>query len=142
LVPKMRSARSPASGPSYDTDVKTLYPKRPGDFERWLMRHASWVPEVWLVFKKRTSGKQTLTYQAALQEALCYGWIDSRVKTLEGERFSVRFTARRPGSPWNKRNLAFAKALLQCGKMTPAGIAVLPSRLRSKAQEKITPNIE
>lgn len=121
--------------------MKSLYPKRAGDFERWLSQHASRVSEVWLVFQKRTSGKQTVTYQEALLEALCYGWIDSRVKTLDRERFSVRFTARRPGSPWSKRNLAFARALLESGKMTQAGIAVLPSRLRSKAGSKVTLNL-
>jgi len=120
--------------------VKILYPKRPGDFARWLARHARWTPEVWLVFKKRASGKQAITYQEALQEALCYGWIDSRVKTLDAERFSVRFTARRPESPLSERNLVFAEALLQSGKMTDAGVAVLPSRLRRKAHAKITLN--
>jgi uncharacterized protein YdeI (YjbR/CyaY-like superfamily) len=118
--------------------VTTLHPRHPRDFERWLSRYSSRVPEAWLVFQKRTSGKQTVTYRDALQEALCYGWIDSRVKTLDAERFLVRFTPRRPGSPWSKRNLAFAKALIQSGKMTPAGVAVLPSRLQHKAQAGLT----
>jgi uncharacterized protein YdeI (YjbR/CyaY-like superfamily) len=113
--------------------VKILYPKRPGDFAQWLARHASRASEVWLVFQKRTSGRQTVAYKDALQEALCYGWIDSRVKTVDANKFSVRFTPRQPGSPWSKRNLAFAEALLRSGKMTDAGIAVLPSRLRRKA---------
>ena len=67
--------------------MKILYPKRPGDFQRWLARYTSRVSEVWLVFQKRSSEKQTVTYQDALQEALCYGWIDSRVKTVDAERF-------------------------------------------------------
>ncbi|HXZ41452.1 MAG TPA: hypothetical protein VEG68_11990 [Terriglobales bacterium] len=62
------------------------------------------------------------------------------MKTLDAERFSVRFTARRPESPLSERNLVFAEALLQSGKMTDAGVAVLPSRLRRKAHAKITLN--
>jgi uncharacterized protein YdeI (YjbR/CyaY-like superfamily) len=72
--------------------VKILYPKRLGDFAQWLARHASRPPEVWLVSQKRASGKQTVAYKDALQEALCYGWIDNCVKTVDAERFSLRFT--------------------------------------------------
>jgi len=82
---------------------------------------------------KKTSWKQTVAYKDALQEAMCYGWIDSRVKSIDDKRFTVRFTPRKPGSPWSGRNLKFAEALLESGKMTKAGIAVLPLQLRRKA---------
>jgi uncharacterized protein YdeI (YjbR/CyaY-like superfamily) len=82
---------------------------------------------------KKTSGRQTVAYKHALQDALCYGWIDSRVKSIGPERFTMRFTPRKPGSPWSKRNLTLAETLLQSGRMTEAGIAVLPPRLRRKA---------
>lgn len=120
-------------------EVKMLYPKRPGDFGRWLSRHSSGVQEAWLVFRRKTSGKRLVTYQDTLQDALCYGWIDSRVKTLDAEKFLVRFTPRKPGSSWSKRNLQFAKLLLKDGKMTPAGIAVLPSRLSHEAHATANP---
>ena len=89
--------------------------------------------EIWLVFYKKTSGRQTVAYKHALQDALRYGWIDSRVKSIDPDRFMVRFTPRKPGSPWSKRNLTLAETLLQSGRMTEAGIAVLPPRLRRKA---------
>ena len=110
--------------------MRTLRPKEAGDFAQWLGRNRDRAKEVWLVFNKKLSGRQRVTYEHALQEALCYGWIDSRVKSMDAERFTVRFTPRRPGSPWSKRNLKLAKALLASGKMTHAGMAVLPSRLR------------
>lgn len=113
-------------------NVKSLHPSRPGDFARWLARNPR-ASEVWLVFYKKTSGRQTVAYKHALQEALGYGWIDSRVKSIDAEQFTVRFTPRKPGSPWSKRNLRLAEALLRSGKMTKAGINVLPLRLRRKA---------
>ena len=88
---------------------------------------------MWLVFYKKTSGRQAVAYKHALQDALCYGWIDSRVKSIDPERFMVRFTPRKSGSPWSKRNLTLAETLLQSGRMTEAGIAVLPPRLRRRA---------
>jgi len=114
--------------------VKNLHPKQPGDFARWLARNHDRATEVWLFFYKKTSGRQTVAYKHALQEALCYGWIDSRVKSADAERFTVRFTPRKPGSPWSRRNLTLAEALLLSGRMAEAGIAVLPSRLRQKAK--------
>jgi len=117
--------------------VKRLYPKQPGDFARWLAHnhHAS---EVWLVFYKKTSGKQRTTYKDALQEALCYGWIDSRVKSIDPQRFTVRFTPRKPGTPWSQRNVTLVKALLEGKRMTDAGIAVLPLDLRRKVNSSLT----
>jgi len=116
----------------YNCCVRNLYPKQPGDFARWLARNRV-ASEIWLVFCKKTSGRQTVAYTQALQDAVRYGWIDSRVKSIDPERFMVRFTPRKPGSPWSKRNLTLAETLLQNGRMTEAGIAVLPPRLRRKA---------
>ena len=110
-----------------------IYPKQPGDFARWLARNRERATEVWLVFYKKTSGRQTVAYKHALEDALCYGWIDSRVKTMDAKRFMVRFTPRAPRSPWSKRNLKLAKTLLESRKMTQAGIAVLPLRMRQRA---------
>jgi uncharacterized protein YdeI (YjbR/CyaY-like superfamily) len=110
--------------------MRSLHLKQPGDFARWLARNGARATQAWLIFYKKTSGKQTVAYKHALQEALCYGWIDSRVKSLDAEKFAVRFTPRKPGSPWSRRNLALAKALLESERMTEAGIAQLPLRLR------------
>jgi uncharacterized protein YdeI (YjbR/CyaY-like superfamily) len=110
-----------------------LHPKQPGDFARWLDRNRQRATQVWLVFYKKASGRQTVAYKHALEDALCYGWIDSGVKSMDAKRFMVRFTPRTSRSPWSKRNLKLAKTLLQNQRMTKAGIAVLPLRLRRKA---------
>ena len=117
---------------AYNWQVRRLRPKQRGDFARWLARNAR-ASEVWLLFFKKTSGKQTIAYKDALQEAICHGWIDSRVKSLDAEQFAVRFTPRKPGSPWSGRNLQLAEALLQSGKMTEAGIASLPVHMRPRS---------
>jgi len=119
---------------AYNWDVRSLHPKQPGDFGRWLARNGDRATEAWIVFYKKTSGRQTVAYKHTLQEALCYGWIDSRVKTIDAEKFTVRFTPRKPGSPWSERNLKYVEALLQSKRMTEAGIAALPLRLRWKAR--------
>ena len=85
------------------------------------------------IFYKKTSGRQTVAYKHALQDAMRYGWIDSRVRSIDPERFTVRFTLRKPGGPWSKRSLTLAETLFQSGRMTEAGIAMLSPRLRRKA---------
>lgn len=116
-----------------NSQTRTIHPKQPSDFARWLSRNRDRASEVWLVFYKKTSGRQRVAYKHALQQALCCGWIDSRIKSMDAERFTVRFTPRKPGSPWSKRNLKLAEALLESGRMTKAGIAALPLQLRRKA---------
>jgi uncharacterized protein YdeI (YjbR/CyaY-like superfamily) len=118
--------------------MRSLHLKQPGDFARWLARNGGRATEAWLIFYKKASGKQTVAYKHALQEALSYGWIDSRVKGLDAEKFTVRFTPRKPGSPWSRRNLALAKALLESERMTEAGIAQLPLPLRRPTASKRT----
>ena len=109
-----------------------MCPKQPGGFARWLALNPR-TSEVWLVFYKKTSGKQTVAYRHCLQDAVCHEWIHSRVKSIDAGRFMVRFTPRKPGSPWSKRNLKLAEALLQSKRITEAGIAVLPLLLRRAA---------
>jgi uncharacterized protein YdeI (YjbR/CyaY-like superfamily) len=82
--------------------------------------------EIWLVFYKKSSGKQTLTIAQAVEEALCFGWIQSRLKPLDPQRFAVRFSPRHPGSLWSLPNLKRIHRLIAEGRMTKAGLAVLP----------------
>ena len=98
----------------------------PDDFRRWLRVNNQAAEEVWLAFHKKDSGKQTLSILQAVEEALCYGWIQSRLKPLDAERFAVRFSPRREGSSWSLPNLKRARKLIEQGRMTEAGMAVLP----------------
>jgi uncharacterized protein YdeI (YjbR/CyaY-like superfamily) len=93
------------------------------DWEAWLHAHHDTTPAgVWIKFGRKASGIPTVTYLEALQVALCYGWIDGQARSLD-ERFYVqRFTPRRARSIWSKRNVGFATALIESGRMQPAGL--------------------
>lgn len=109
---------------------ETLQPGEAGGFRRWLARHGESKTEVWLILYKKSSGRQVFSPGEALEEATCYGWIDSRVKPIDDERFAMRFTPRRKHSNWSESNLRLARRLLEEGRMTEAGLAVLPEALR------------
>ena len=98
----------------------------PADLHQWLEGNHQAVEEVWLAFYKKDSGKQTLTINQAVEEALCFGWIQSRLKPLDSERFDVRFSPRREGSSWSLPCLKRARKLVVQGRMTEAGLAALP----------------
>ena len=111
-------------------DVReTLSLDDPGSFHHWLQEYHQTKIEIWLIFNKKSSGKQTLTIAQAVDEALCFGWIQSRLKPLDPQRFAVRFSPRHKGSYWSLPNRKRIRRLIAQGKVTEAGLAVLPSDL-------------
>ena len=95
-------------------------------FREWLVENHQIKKEIWLVIYKKSSGKPTISYNEAVEEALCFGWVDSMVKSIDTEKYVQRFTPRRRVSNWTEANKAKARRLIQEGKMTEAGKAVLP----------------
>jgi len=93
---------------------------------QWLQENSQTKIEIWLIIYKKSTGKQTLTISQAVEEALCFGWIQSRLKPLEPGKFAVRFSPRRKGSIWSLPNLKRVRRLIAEGRMTVAGMAVLP----------------
>ncbi|MDD2858998.1 MAG: YdeI/OmpD-associated family protein [Candidatus Nanopelagicales bacterium] len=88
----------------------------------WLAAEAGTAPGVWLVLaKKGTTAPTTLTYDQALDEALCHGWIDGQKGSRDAATFRQRFTPRRPRSIWSKRNVGLVEQLIAQGRMLPAG---------------------
>ena len=93
-------------------------------WRRWLGAHHAQPDGVWLVLAKKGTTKPTsLTYDQALEEALCYGWIDGQAGRRDEATYRQRFTPRRRRSPWSKRNTERAERLLAEGRMHPAGVA-------------------
>ncbi|MBN9740640.1 hypothetical protein DMP23_05880 [Amycolatopsis sp. A1MSW2902] len=88
-------------------------------WRNWLAEHHDSATEVWVVLAKK--GEPGLTYEQALREALCYGWIDGLTRRRDDSTYTQRYTPRRPKSPWSPRNLARAELLRQEGRMRPAG---------------------
>jgi uncharacterized protein YdeI (YjbR/CyaY-like superfamily) len=102
---------------------KTLKVTTRAKWRAWLKRHHESDPEVWLVLHTKESGKPSLPYNDAVEEALCFGWIDSIVKKHGLDSRAQRYTPRRPGSPLSPMNLERIRRLKAAGKMTAAGLA-------------------
>jgi len=92
-------------------------------WEQWLAEHHNTEHGVWLQIAKKVSGIPTVSYDEALDVALCYGWIDGQRKSFDRDYFLQRFTPRRPKSLWSKRNVAKALQLINSARMQPTGLA-------------------
>jgi uncharacterized protein YdeI (YjbR/CyaY-like superfamily) len=99
-----------------------------GDFDQWL-RSSAGERDVIVAIYKKASGKQTVTFDALLETALCHGWVDTQTKSIDDERYAIRFVPRRVGSNWSETNRRIAKRLLAEGRFAPAGKVVLPGDL-------------
>jgi uncharacterized protein YdeI (YjbR/CyaY-like superfamily) len=97
-----------------------------GAWRAWLAEHHAEAPGVWLVLAKKGSAEPTsLSYDQALDHALCHGWIDGQVRRRDEASFRQRFTPRRARSAWSKRNVGIVARLLEEGRMQPAGLAAV-----------------
>jgi uncharacterized protein YdeI (YjbR/CyaY-like superfamily) len=104
---------------------RTLYVTDRTRWRRWLARNHRTADEIWLVFYRKDSGRPRIPYNDAVEEALCYGWIDSIVKRLDDQRFAQRFSPRRPGSQLSATNRERISRLQAAGKMMRAGWAAV-----------------
>lgn len=103
---------------------KMLYVKTRKEWREWLEKNHKTEPEIWLVYYRKITGKSRISYNDAVEEALCFGWIDSIEKGIDKERFAQRFTPRKPKSQWSVSNKERVRRLIELGKMTPAGMTV------------------
>ena len=100
----------------------------PSEFRDWLERHHATARELLVGYYKKGSGKPSITWPESVDEAVCFGWIDGVRRGSDDERYTVRFTPRRPGSIWSAVNIRRAKELIELGSMRPAGIEALEAR--------------
>ena len=108
--------------------MKTVEFHRREDWRAWLEANHASTPGVWLVTWKKAAGKPRVDYDAAVEEGLCFGWVDSRSKSVDDLRTSLFFTPRKPGSNWSDSNHARFAKLEAAGVMTDAGRACYPGR--------------
>lgn len=99
-------------------------------WRRWLDDNHAAAGEAWITQFKKGVPKRSVPYEEAVEEALCFGWVDGKVKGVDAESYAVRFTPRRPRSNWSESNRARLAKLRREGRLTPAGLAVLPEDLR------------
>lgn len=104
---------------------KTLYLTNRKQWRSWLAKNHAKEKEIWLVYYKKISGKQRIPYNDAVEEALCYGWIDSTAKSIDKEKFAQRFTPRRPGSPISEMNKERVRRLIKKKRMTSEGLKAI-----------------
>jgi uncharacterized protein YdeI (YjbR/CyaY-like superfamily) len=100
----------------------------PEQFRQWLERNHDSATELLVGFHKRSSGKKSITYAEALDEALCFGWIDGVRKNLNETSYTIRFTPRKPRSIWSLINVNHVERLLKEGRMQPAGLEAYERR--------------
>jgi uncharacterized protein YdeI (YjbR/CyaY-like superfamily) len=117
---------------------ETLYVIKRKDWRRWLSKNYNKKKEIWLVYYKKSSGKPRIAYDEAVEEALCFGWIDSIVKRIDSEKHSQRFSPRRKGSQLSEINHERVKKLIKQGKMTEAGLQAISF---TKRELKIKPDV-
>lgn len=91
---------------------KSLYVNNKEDWRNWLTEHYKTAPEIWLVYYKKDSGKKRIPYNDAVEEALCFGWIDSIIKGIDKEKYAQRFSPRKPGTPYSQANKERLKKLI------------------------------
>ena len=109
-----------------------VYFATPADFRAWLAAHAATASELVVGFHKVATGRPSLSWPQAVDEALCVGWIDGVRKRIDDERYQIRFTPRRPGSIWSAVNVARVEALTREGRMQPAGLAAFARRTEAR----------
>jgi uncharacterized protein YdeI (YjbR/CyaY-like superfamily) len=107
--------------------TETLHAQNRKKWRAWLTKHHSSKKEIWLVYYKPNSGKGRIPYGDAVEEAICFGWIDSTVKRIDEDRYCQRYTPRNPKSIWSYANVRRLKKMLDAGLMTPAGLKVVPT---------------
>ncbi len=112
--------------------TKTFYVTNRKDWRKWLREHYRTEKEVWLIYPKKETGKPRITYNDAVEEALCFGWIDSIIKTLDKEHTVQRFSPRKPKSAYSPANKERLRNLLKQGKV----IKEVRLTLGDLAQEK------
>jgi uncharacterized protein YdeI (YjbR/CyaY-like superfamily) len=100
-------------------------------WRRWLERHHAAEKEAWITIQKAGSPMSGVTYEEAVEEAMCFGWIDSRMRSVDEHRFIQRFSPRRKNSPWALTNRERAERLIAEGKMAPAGLKAVEEAKRS-----------
>lgn len=107
-------------------DVKIF--TRPADFRAWLDRNHNKASELWLGIRNKRATQTSITYSEALDEALCFGWIDGVRKSVDATIYTIRFTPRKPRSYWSAVNLKHAARLKKLGKMASPGLEALENR--------------
>jgi uncharacterized protein YdeI (YjbR/CyaY-like superfamily) len=106
-------------------ESKLLYISKRQEWRMWLKQHYHSEKEVWLVFYKKHAGKPSIAYNEAVEEALCFGWIDSTVRKIDKDRYAQRFSPRKPRRPYSQSNKERLRRLIEKGLVAEDVLASL-----------------
>jgi uncharacterized protein YdeI (YjbR/CyaY-like superfamily) len=101
----------------------TVTPASRAEWRRWLIKNHQTSAEIWILFHKKHTGKPSVGYADAVEEALCFGWIDGIIQRIDDETYGRRFTPRKAASRWSELNRRCARKMILDGKMTAVGLA-------------------
>jgi uncharacterized protein YdeI (YjbR/CyaY-like superfamily) len=108
--------------------MKPKFFRTPAELRAWFEANHDKVAELYIGYYKKGSGKGGMVYKEALDEAICYGWIDGRVNSIDETCYQQRWTPRKPNSYWSQVNIRKANALIEAGRMAPPGLAAFERR--------------
>jgi uncharacterized protein YdeI (YjbR/CyaY-like superfamily) len=114
--------------------MKPLYFASSAEWRQWLLTHHDGTAELLVGFYKVGSGRPSITWPESVDQALCFGWIDGIRRSIDDQRYTIRFTPRRSGSAWSAINIRRVKALIRAGLMHPAGLKAAKARTESKSR--------
>lgn len=106
-----------------DPPANSVHPETRRAWRQWLQKNHARAEGVWLISFKKETGRPRVEYDEAVEEALCFGWIDSKPNKLDEERSLLWFAPRKPGTGWSRLNKERVERLIASGRMTPAGLA-------------------
>jgi len=115
--------------------MKPIFFSTPADLREWFEEHHDSAEELWAGFFKKGTARISLSIREAVDQALCFGWIDGILKKTGKEEFIIRFTPRRKGSTWSEVNTKRAKELIKMGLMQPAGLSAFEQRDPEKTNQ-------
>lgn len=113
--------------------MEATFFKTSAEFRAWLEEHHDKTQELWVGFYKKGSGKPSITWPEAVDEALCFGWIDGVRKSIDDTSYVIRFTPRKPRSIWSTVNVKRARELIELGRMYQAGVTAFERRAEDKS---------
>jgi uncharacterized protein YdeI (YjbR/CyaY-like superfamily) len=105
--------------------MKKVYAKNRKEWRAWLSENHDQKAEIWLVYFKKGTGKASIAYAESVEEALCYGWIDSIIKRIDGQRYARKFTPRKENSRWSASNIQRVEKMIAAGLMTSHGMKLV-----------------
>jgi uncharacterized protein YdeI (YjbR/CyaY-like superfamily) len=123
--------------------MKQIYFKTSGEWREWLINNHNKEIEVWLIFYKKVYGKPSINYESAVEEALCFGWIDSIIKKIDDQRYVRKFTPRKDNSNWSVSNKKRVVNLIKNKRMTEIGLAKIEAaKKKGQWTKSDRPNIK